>query len=151
VGVLSVATIGRDMDFGAEGHACVWSVTAVNGRVQVAIQGGAIDSYHPGGGWEIGRPPSGGAWDWRTRTMKVIPSWDGWGWSWVAMKQQGGWQWFAAAPLWVGAAGLVGGGAGLVWWGRRARGVAGLCAGCGYDLKGLASGVKCPECGKAEA
>lgn len=42
-----------------------------------------------------------------------------------------------------------------VWRGiglmRAWRRKVGVCAGCGYDLRGLAEGAVCPECGKANA
>ena len=60
------------------------------------------------------------------------------------------------APLWFGFAlnticfaALAWG----VWRGpsvirRHRRRRAGWCVGCGYDLKGLAAGAVCPECGR---
>jgi hypothetical protein len=45
----------------------------------------------------------------------------------------------------VGVAGLVGGGRFFV---RRRRRRRGACAACGYDRRGLAAGVACPECGQ---
>ena len=46
-------------------------------------------------------------------------------------------------PLWVLVL-LTGLPTGWLWWRERER--PGLCASCGYDLRGNASGV-CPECG----
>jgi hypothetical protein len=37
------------------------------------------------------------------------------------------------------------------WWTRRTRRRSGRCTGCGYDLKGLAPGALCPECGQRTA
>jgi hypothetical protein len=49
------------------------------------------------------------------------------------------------APLLLGTGGI------LVWTSTRAerRRRKGLCPTCRYDLKGLAAGTGCPECGKA--
>lgn len=53
------------------------------------------------------------------------------------------------APLWPVALGSIAGGVGLLRWGlyaelrRRGR-----CAFCGYDLRGLGEGARCPECGE---
>lgn len=61
-------------------------------------------------------------------------------------------RWYAVLPLWIPAV-LFGAG---TWWGLRGRwtGV-GVCAQCGYDLKGLSDGESgtgvCPECGRATA
>ena len=148
---LSVWSRGRYWTLGAEGHGCVWAVSVTSGVVQWSFQRGAIDEYFPGGGWAIGSPPREGAWEWTWGTLTTVqPSWRAWGWEWMLVNQKSGWHRFAAAPIWFpgAAAGACGGL--LVWWGRRARGVAGACAKCGYDLKGLGAGAVCPECGKGD-
>jgi hypothetical protein len=66
---------------------------------------------------------------------------DLWWWRW----RIGGHGHFAA-PLWMPAA--IGLSAGAAVLRRSWRGVRdGACRGCGYDLRGLVTGVKCPECG----
>ena len=37
--------------------------------------------------------------------------------------------------------------ASFLLWRRSARPLRGLCARCGYDLRGMATGSRCPECG----
>jgi hypothetical protein len=143
----SVWSRGRWATVGAEGHGCLWSVTLSGGLVQGSLQRGALTIIHGNGDWETGREPAKGAWRWRTSVTAVSPEWHGWGWVWALALHEEGWQRTAAAPVWVFAAGALGSGAGLVWWGRRARGVPGRCAECGYDLRGLGSGAVCPECG----
>ncbi|MGH7130807.1 MAG: hypothetical protein ACREJO_02545, partial [Phycisphaerales bacterium] len=53
--------------------------------------------------------------------------------------------------LWPFALGSLLSGGLLLWSGRRARrramGGTGVCLKCGYDLRGLAAGSPCPECG----
>ncbi|MGH7133059.1 MAG: hypothetical protein ACREJO_14065 [Phycisphaerales bacterium] len=58
--------------------------------------------------------------------------------------------WLIVLPWPFALASLLGGGW-LVWSGRRARkrAMTGMCLNCGYDLRGLAAGVPCPECGGA--
>lgn len=60
-------------------------------------------------------------------------------------------------PLWTGIVGdtLFYGAAWsgawtlVVWRRRQRRERRGMCRACGYDLRGLAAGVVCPECGRA--
>ena len=42
---------------------------------------------------------------------------------------------------------LTAGPAALLWYADRRRSAPGSCGRCGYDRRGLAVGVKCPECG----
>lgn len=51
-------------------------------------------------------------------------------------------------PLW--ALGVFAGGVMVFAWRRATRVEKGHCARCGYDLKGLAAGAVCPECGAAQ-
>jgi hypothetical protein len=55
-----------------------------------------------------------------------------------------------AMPGWLLPVLLTGAGVPFLRWGivarRRAR--TGLCPACGYDMRGLTDGVRCPECGK---
>jgi len=50
--------------------------------------------------------------------------------------------WLFALPPLVGGAVLM--------WSTRWRARKGKCVECGYDLAGLAAGVRCPECGESE-
>lgn len=142
---------GRYSTVGAEGHGCVWSLSLTSGVVQWSLQRGAIDSYYPGGGWAIGTPPRDNPWLWQASSTAVQPQWRAWGWVWTLVSQPSGWHRFAAAPVWPFAAAALCGGALLVRAGRRAGGAAGRCTKCGYDLRGLAAGAVCPECGAIEA
>jgi hypothetical protein len=56
---------------------------------------------------------------------------------------------FMLWPLALSAASL---GTGMILWGKR-RGSSSRdhCLTCGYDMKGLAAGAGCPECGKTAA
>lgn len=71
------------------------------------------------------------AWEVRGRALPLGPLWDG----------------LAVCTATYGAAWLV-----LLWpvagFVRRRLRRAGCCAGCGYSLAGLATGVPCPECGR---
>jgi hypothetical protein len=76
----------------------------------------------------------------------------------MAMTQQGGRRLLLWRPVALGfaldtliyAACIAGLGAGVRLFVRARRKRRGACAGCGYDLKGLADGAACPECGRAE-
>ncbi|MEK6703398.1 MAG: hypothetical protein AABZ53_14145 [Planctomycetota bacterium] len=53
--------------------------------------------------------------------------------------------------MWPAPALTLAAGALLIWSARRAAHAArGFCFACGYDLKGLAAGTACPECGKGK-
>jgi hypothetical protein len=77
--------------------------------------------------------------------------WRGWTWGFQIMR--GSWG-VTAVPLWLPFSMLSVPGA-LGWresfaqrrWARSAS----ACTGCGYDRRGLAVEVKCPECGAAAA
>lgn len=51
----------------------------------------------------------------------------------------------AVVPMW--AIGVLAGGLTVFAWWRATRVKKGHCAQCSYDLKGLAAGAVCPECG----
>lgn len=56
-----------------------------------------------------------------------------------------------AMVLWPTPLATLSAGALLLWSARRAaRAARGFCSACGYDLRGLAAGAACPECGKAK-
>ncbi len=57
--------------------------------------------------------------------------------------------WLLVVPLWI-PTGLCGVAAGASWWRWWRRKQASACVRCGYDLRGLPSGV-CPECGHCPA
>lgn len=144
---------GRYTTVGAEGHGYVWSVSLTSGLVQWSLQSGAIDTYHFGGGWEIGTPPSEGAWVWRTSSTAVQPMWSAWGWGWTLVNQRNGWHRFAATPVLPFAIASLAVGSLLVRSGvsARRRVQSGLCLKCGYDLRGLKRRAPCPECGRRGA
>ncbi|MGH7134052.1 MAG: hypothetical protein ACREJO_19170 [Phycisphaerales bacterium] len=56
---------------------------------------------------------------------------------------------WTAVVLWPFALASLLGGGWLLWSGRRARrrAMVGLCLKCGYNLRELAAGSPCPECG----
>lgn len=56
-----------------------------------------------------------------------------------------------AMVLWPIPLGLLAAGGTLLWMGKKAARIgAGCCLACGYDLKGLATGKACPECGNVK-
>ena len=55
--------------------------------------------------------------------------------------------WMVNVPLWMPVLASTGGSAWLFRASRRERTG---CRKCGYDLKGLPEGAKCPECGEGE-
>lgn len=65
---------------------------------------------------------------------------------WPTFAGKGG-RHFVGVPLWMPFVALGAGGGGLVYAARRMRRREG-CPRCGYDVRGLSSGV-CPECGAA--
>lgn len=50
-------------------------------------------------------------------------------------------------PLWMPLAALAGAW-GLLWWLLPPKFAAGHCRKCGYDVRTLAAGARCPECGE---
>lgn len=90
------------------------------------------------------------------------PNGDGSGYDgWYLEPTKMAWEGPVVLPSHVIPAGMAADGAvfGLAWWGvlfgwrgvrRRLRRRGGRCAGCGYDLRGLADG-RCPECGAVGA
>jgi hypothetical protein len=73
------------------------------------------------------------------------PQWHLWYWWWETAPK--GWTPMSlqcGGPLWPAVVVMLAGGFGLVRWGRRAGRLAGVCARCGYDVRGLSV---CPECG----
>jgi hypothetical protein len=54
---------------------------------------------------------------------------------------------FVTIPLWIVLV-VAAIPTGLLWWRDRKRRGPGACVKCGYDLKGLAVGAPCPECGR---
>jgi hypothetical protein len=64
-----------------------------------------------------------------------------WWWRWRT-----GPAWHVGAPIWAMAVAVGAVGMGMIRWGwdQRRKGV---CAACGYDLRGLGMGAVCPECG----
>jgi len=69
--------------------------------------------------------------------LKFLPESHWWAWN----------DWNFHLPLWMPLGASVLGSAGLFYVTRRGR-RAGVCGKCGYDLRGLAAGAKCPECGE---
>jgi len=56
--------------------------------------------------------------------------------------------WFVRAPLWIPTAAFMIP-AFVMAVNRRPRRQTWQCRGCGYDLRGLTDGVRCPECGRS--
>jgi hypothetical protein len=116
-----------------------WISPATNPTLAVVMAGETVVFRYQGAGFGPGIAPSQFWWDggpvkwsiwfhfqsYPDQTQLVIPMWP-----------------FAVVP---------GIGALLLWRGelpeRRRR--LGLCAGCGYDRRGLEAGAACPECGAA--
>ncbi len=86
-------------------------------------------------------------------SLWLRPGWQ-WGPLWLKDTGPGGFirYRYAIVPAWAVVAGFwLPPAARAAWWvagRRRACRRRGLCAACGYDLRGNVSGV-CPECGKA--
>lgn len=55
--------------------------------------------------------------------------------------------WFFNIPLWVPLAACILGSAALFIVTRK-QPKPGVCGSCGYDLRGLGAGARCPECGE---
>jgi hypothetical protein len=67
-------------------------------------------------------------------------------WQWLPRFRMGNFGMHAVVPLWAPFLGFTMP-AGLLWRARAGR-ARSDCRGCGYDLRGLAEGAVCPECGK---
>lgn len=153
--VLAAATLwsrGRDVSLKGEGRGSVAILSLTSGELQASLERGRIDNYSPGGGWAVGKEPYDGPWRWGFTRMDVVPESRWWSWRWSTVLHRDGSVRFAAGPVWPGAvlAGVCG--LWLLWpmvraWRRRSGG---RCAACGYDLRGLGAGAKCPECGKVD-
>ena len=71
--------------------------------------------------------------------LKFAPEWQVWSWN----------DWMLNVPLWVPLGASVVGSAVLFFTTRKGR-KPGVCGKCGYDLKGLGEGARCPECGEGK-
>ena len=77
-------------------------------------------------------------------------------WSFDSGWHRAGWTpakrvYFVLIPIWVPGLVIAAVGLGCAWYWRRVFRVKYLevCAGCGYDLRGLSNEKPCPECGAA--
>jgi hypothetical protein len=110
-----------------------WTLGASSRRV---IIGGGTAGYY----WMNSLEPAGVDFD-----SSPSPRWHLWSWWWDDAPK--GWsppRLQCGGPLWPAVVVLGAGGVGLVWWGRRVRLGEGVCARCGYEVRGLSV---CPECG----
>ncbi len=94
--------------------------------------------------------------DYRSGASLELDSWSGWHADLLPQQHMGGpsvargpgqGQYVLAAPLWIPACAAAG-----FWWAARRRGWGRdpwRCAYCQYDLRGLAPGAVCPECGRS--
>lgn len=87
---------------------------------------------------------------WRESSVQLDTSW---------LREWPDWVILPIAPVWPGFAANTAVYGALAWFpwfvcvkARRVlRKRRGLCAGCGYDLRGLGDGAVCPECGKSRS
>jgi hypothetical protein len=116
--------------------ASFWSPYVVLPGALIALDSAIVEvSYNPGwgrDGWVAGWGEWRYLFQWRPRFVQLRSGW------------------YFLLPLWIplAASGLL---TGVTWWRWWTAAAPGGCAGCGYDLKGLAPNTPCPECGHAPA